>query len=59
MAKCFELKCNTVSQKRLLPELPDIFFDKITYSVGKEMQRIKPISISARPLKHSTWDIII
>lgn len=26
MAKCFELKCNIVSLKRLLPELPEICF---------------------------------
>lgn len=39
MAKWFELKCNIVSQKQLLPELPETLFF-VTYSVGRKMQWI-------------------
>lgn len=35
------------------------FFDKVTYSVGKEKQQIKPVPVSARLSKHSSWDFTI
>lgn len=47
MAKCFELKCNSLSKMVSTSYLISFL---VTYSVGKEMQGIKPLSISARLL---------
>lgn len=42
MAKCFELKCNSFS-KRVSTSY--VMSSLITYSVGKEIKGIEPISI--------------
>lgn len=46
MSSYSELKCSAGFQKWWVPELPDISSDKITDSVGKEMQWIKTLCFS-------------